>query len=124
MAPPTVSEGDCLAQDTDLELGFPATLGVFLILISGVGISAVLSLMEYATRGRLRNREPSRKRSVMVDNLMMMTEKEKLLLEMSRMRDKMKEKDKIIQMLRKQQQQPKEVHQPGTDDVSTNMLIC
>ncbi len=92
---------DC-ALDSDPQLGYNSLFGLFLILLAGVGLSLVLFLAE-AAAGILNLREALFSKQQRVGTLPRLTElseRERMLGELSRLRAKLREKEELIENLK------------------------
>ncbi len=90
---------DCIA-DTDPQLGYSSIFGLFLIPIGGAGLSVALVLLEAVSGavGQKRSREGLPGKNA-VPILVRMSEREKLLGELDRLRMRLQEKEELIKEL-------------------------
>ncbi len=91
-----VGEVNC-AADTDPQLGYSSVFGLFLILVAGAIAAVVLLALELLTR-LIR---PRKKAGIITSlpQLVHLSEREKLLAELARMRKKVQEQRELIARL-------------------------
>ncbi len=89
------------AADTDPQLGYSTTFGLFLILLGGVGCAALLLVLEgviYLVVSKKKRRTEDGMSQVA--ELVGMTERERLLGEIVGLKRKLKEKEELIELLK------------------------
>ncbi len=90
-------EDDCSAE-TNTELNYDTLFGLFLILLCGVGLSVLLLSWELIFGYRKLRKT---KMAGNVRNLLDMTERELLLAKIDRMKEKIDQQQRLIDMLNK-----------------------
>ncbi len=94
---------ECSA-DTDPQLGYSSTFGLFVIVIGGAGASFAVLILE----GLFSLKRGKRREMTSVGVLVGMTERERLLGEVASLKRKLEEQKSIITKLRRRQEEEEE----------------
>ncbi len=104
-----VGDTNC-AADTDPQLGYTSVFGLFLILLSGVLTAFLLFILEISTnrvKSILKNKK-NEDAAEAVPQLVQLTEKENLTMELVKLREKIVEKEELIKRLQESMEEEKD----------------
>ena len=89
------------AADTDPELSYTSVFGLFLILVGGALTAFLLFMLEVVMEGmkKLFKKKKATDRNGAITQLVHLTEKERLSVELGKLREKLRERDELIMRL-------------------------